>query len=316
MKPVVGRLAWLAAIAGVGALAFVLSGRRGDEAAVPQQAAALPAPAPLAAAGAQAEPASAAQAVPASAPVLTAAVPASAVLRRPPADVSRRQRDIQLAVSSDQRGKAGEAAKHIQTCMAAERNAEQRRQRLESILQKEKAPEAVANVLRAGHDELLASCQAVDAAARAQLVPLLRRSLAEGDKGAAAGLVRALGKDFNLADEPGVLPALRRDAWDCDRSSQGALDVLARRDSKLLTPNEIGALRDQLRLERGQSLEAAIRAEADPKRKAILEQLKASYQPPPEADPAEVARISAEIQSRCEAARATLPGGGRPGVPG
>lgn len=313
MKPVVRRLAWLAGIVGVGGLVFALGDWRGDDAAAPQQAA-LPAPSLPAAAGGQAEPARAAEATPASAPVLTAAVPASAVLRRPPADVSRRQRDIQLAVSSDQRGKAGEAAKHIQTCIAAERNAEKQRQRLETIGQK--YPEPVVGALRAGHDELLASCQAVDAAARAQLVPLLRRSLAEGDKGAAADLVLAIGsRNFSPADEPGVVPALSRDAWDCHRSSQGVLEILARRNSQLLTPNEIGALRDQLRLERGPVLEAAIRAEGDQKRKAILEQLKASYQPPPEADPAEVARISAEIQTRCEAARTARPGVGRPGIP-
>jgi hypothetical protein len=313
MKPVVRRLAWLAGIAGVGALVFVLSGWHGDDAAVPQQTA-LSTPSLLAAGGGQAEPARVVEAAPASAPSPTvAAMPASAILRRPPADVSRSQRDIQLAVSSDQRGKAGEAAKHIQTCIEAERDAERQRQRLYSPLQK--LPVHLLNAIRAHWDELLASCQAVDAASRAQLVPLLRRSLAEGDKGAAARLVQALGKGFNLADEPVVLPALRRDAWACDRRSESVLSSLVRRDPQLLTPNEIGALRDQQRIWYGQGLEAAIRAEGDLKRRAVLEQLKAGYQPPPEANPAEVARISAEIQSRCEAAPTALPGGGRPAVP-
>jgi len=120
-----------------------------------------------------------------------------------------------------------------------------------------------------------------------------------------------LGKDVNLADEPGVIPALRRDAWDCDSTSQSVLSSLVRRDPRLLTPNETGALREQMYLSDGPSLERVIRAEGDPKRKAILEQLKASYQPPPEADPAEVARISADIQSRCQTkptAPAGLPG--------
>lgn len=186
--------------------------------------------------------------------------------------------------------------------MAWERSQERRRQSTEEFLRG--VPESAAAAIRASHQAMVASCQAVDAASRAQLVPLLRRSLAEGDKGAAAGLVQALGKDFKLADEPAVVPALRRDAWDCDRSSQRVLDILARRDPQLLTPNEIGALREQMYLSDGSSLERVIRAEGDPKRKAILEQLKASYQPPPGADPAEVARISADIQSRCEAARA------------
>lgn len=224
------------------------------------------------------------------------------------------QRDVQLAIGSDQRGKAGEAARHIQRCMAFERNPERARQATEDILGR--MPESLAGVMRAKHQELVASCQAVDEASRAQLVPLLRRSLAEGDRGAAAGLVQALGKSFNLADEPGVVPALRRDAWDCDRSSQSVLSSLVRRNPQLLTPNETGALRDQQRIWQGQGLEAAMRAEGDPKRKAILEQLKASYQPPPEADAAEVARISAEIQGRCEDARAALPGGARPTTPG
>jgi hypothetical protein len=314
VKPVVRRLAWLAGIAGVGVLVFALSDRRGDEAAAPQQQAALPAPTLVAAAGAQAEPASAARAVPASAPVLMAAVPASAVLRRPPADVSSRQRDIQLAVSSDQRGKAGEAARHIQSCLALERDPERRRKSMEDLVRR--LPEAAASVIRASHQEMVASCQAVDESSRAQLVPLLRRSLAEGDKGAAAGLVQALGTNFNPADEPAVLPALRRDAWHCDSSSQRVLSSLVRRDPQLLTPNEIGALRDQERIQFSKSLETLLRqAEGDPKRQAVLEGMLATYKPPPEADPAEGARISAEIQSRCEAARAALPGGTRPGVP-
>ena len=314
MKPVVRRLAWLAGIAGAGGLVFALGEWRGDDAAAPQQAA-LPAPSLPAAGGGQAEPARAAEATPASAPVLTAAVPASAVLRRPPEDVSRRQRDIQLAVGSDQRGKAGEAARHIQSCLALERDPERSRQSAEALIRR--LPESAAGAMRASHQELVASCQAVDEASRAQLVPLLRRSLAEGDKGAAAGLVQALGKNLDLADEPDIVPALRRDAWDCDSSSQRVLSSLVRRDPQLLTPNEIGALRDQERIQFSKSMEALLRkAEGDPKRQAALEGMLATYKSPPEADPAEVARISAEIQTRCEAARAALPGGGRLGVPG
>ena len=83
----------------------------------------------------------------------------------------------------------------------------------------------------------------------------------------------------------------------------------------MLTANEIGALRDQERVQLSKGLEAALRkAEGDPKRQAA-EGMLATFKPPPEANPAEVARISAEIQSRCEAARAALPGGSRPGVP-
>ncbi|MDR7297945.1 hypothetical protein J2X16_003294 [Pelomonas aquatica] len=315
MKPGVQRLAWLAGIAGVGALAFAVTHWRAGSDAMPQQAS-VPAPSPPVA-SAPAVPLDEGRAVAAAtaaASVPAMAMPASAALRRPPLDVSRMQPDIQLAISSDQRGKAGEAARHIQRCLALERDPERARQRTEDMLRR--FPEPVASAMRASHQELVASCQAVDAASRAQLLPLLRRSLDEGDKGAAAGLVQALGKSFNLADEPGVLPALRRDAWDCDRSSQGVLSSLVRRDPQLLTPNEIGALRDQERIQLSKGLEAVLRkAEGDPKRQAAIEGMLATFKPPPEANAAEVARISADIQSRCESGPARA-GGVRPAMPG
>ncbi len=300
MNPGFQRLAWLAGVAAcVGALALAVIHWRGDGDAAPQQAA-VPAPLPSVV-PAPAVPVDEASAATAAASVPAVAMPESAVLRHPLADVSRMQRDIQLALSSDQRGKAGEAARHIEGCMAWERNPERTRQHIEKLVRA--LPESAAAAIRAGHQAMVASCQAVDAASRAQLVPLLRRSLAEGDKGAAASLVQALGKDFKLADEPAVVAALRRDAWDCDRSSQRALGALARQNPQLLTPNEIGALREQMYLSERSGVERQIRrAEGDPKRKAALEQMYAvTYQPPPGADPAEVARISADIQSRCKA---------------
>lgn len=298
MKPGARRLVWLGGIAGAGVIAFALGGWRADGTVAPQEASAsTPGPSTVSVGPADTAPAAAlpGASMPATA---TAAIPASAGWPLPPADVSRRQRDIQIALSSDQRGKAGEAAKHIQDCLMAERNAEQRRQQMAA--RQQQLPEPLARAFRAQHDELLASCQAVDAASRAQLVPLLRRSLAEGDKGAAAGLVQALGKDFKLADEPGVVPALRRDAWDCDRLSQSTLSGLARRDPQLLTPDEVGALRDLQRLWISRGLEAVRRqAEGDPKRQAAIDGMLATLKPPPEANLAEVARISADIQSRC-----------------
>lgn len=314
MKPGAQRLAWLAGVACVGALAFAVTHWRGGSDAVPQQAS-VPAPSPpvVPAPAVPLDEGRSVAAAPAAASVPTMAIPASAVLRRPPVNVSRMQPDIQLAISSDQRGKAGEAARHIQRCLALERDPERARQSMENLLRR--LPETAHSVMRASHQELVASCQAVDAASRAQLVPLLRRSLDEGDKGAAAGLVQALGKNFNLADEPAVIPALRRDAWDCDSSSQRVLSSLVRRDPQLLTPNEIGALRDQERIQLSKGLEAMLsKADGDPKRQAAIEGMLATFKPPPEANAAEVARISAEIQSRCEAARAALPGGGPRGV--
>jgi len=312
-KPSVQSLAWLAGVACVGALAFAVTHWRGESDAMPQQAS-VPAPSP---------PVAPAPAVPldegrsvaaAAASVPTMAMPASAVLRRPPVDVSRMQPDIQLAISSDQPGKAGEAARHIRRCLALERDPERARQSMEDLLRR--LPETVHSFMRASHHQLVASCQAVDAASRAELVPLLRRSLAEGDKGAAAGLVQALGAHFNLADQPGALPALRRDALDCDSSSQRVLSSLVRRDPQLLTPNEIGALRDQELIQFSKGLEALLRkAEGDPKRQAVIEGMLATFKPPPEANPAEVARMSAEIQSRCKGGPAQA-GGPRPAVPG
>ncbi|MDR7331119.1 hypothetical protein [Roseateles asaccharophilus] len=63
-------------------------------------------------------------------------------------------------------------------------------------------------------------------------------------------------------------------------------------------PNEIGALRDQQRIQLSKGLEAVLRqAEGDPKRQAAIEGMLAIFKPPPEADPAEVARFSTEIQA-------------------
>jgi len=294
-RPGVRWLVGLGGIAGAGAIVFTVSAWRADDAAAPQQA---PASSVSVAA---AEPAPSVAMAAASTPAMAAAAtPASAVLRLPSLDVSRLQRDIQLAISSDQRGKAGEAARHIQRCLASERDPERQRKSREEFAQKFSEP--VAGAMRTIQHQLDASCQAVDAASRAQLVPLLRRSLAEGDKGAAAGLVQALEKDFDQAKELGVVLALRRDAWDCDRNSQRVLSSLVRRDPRLLTPNEMGALRDQERIQFSRHMDALLsKAAGDPKRRAAIEGMLATFKPPPEADPAEVARISADIQRRCEA---------------
>lgn len=232
---------------------------------------------------------------PTAEPASQPAAPASAVaIPRPPPDVSRMQREIQIAVSSDERGKAGEAARHIKTCEGVERL------RAQVDAGWHRKSEADGRALLAGMQQDLASCQAVDAASRAQLVPLLRRSLAEGDQGAAAALVSALGKGFDMASEPTVVAALRRDAWACDRVSLYWLSTLAAQHPRLLTPNEIGALREQQRAEISKGTEETRRRpDVDSAHKAALESLLASFKPPPGADPAEVARLAADIQGRC-----------------
>jgi hypothetical protein len=146
------------------------------------------------------------------------------------------------------------------------------------------------------------ACQAVDATSRAQLLPLLRRSLAEGDKGAAAALMSALGSNLDLAAEPNLVPALRRDAWACDRLSQSQLALLARRYPQLLTPNEVGVLREWERASGVRLVASMQKAASGPLPEAVLSSLMERFKPPPEADPAEVARLSAEIQSRCPVA--------------
>jgi len=274
-------------LAGWCVLAIALKWRRD---AVPPEPPPLSAP-PVA----QALPASPSAIAPSAEAVWQPAAPASAVaIPRPPPDVSRMQREIQIAVSSDERGKAGEAARHIKTCESVEKL------RAQVDAGWHRKSEADGRALLAGMQQDLASCQAVDAASRAQLVPLLRRSLAEGDQGAAAALVSALGKGFDMASEPTVVAALRRDAWACDRVSQAWVSTLAAQHPRLLTPNEIGALREQQRAEISKGTEEARRRpDVDSAHKAALESLLASFKPPPGADPAEVARLAADIQGRC-----------------
>lgn len=243
-------------------------------------------------------PASAAVATPfaASSQPPSASTPAALSGRALP-DVSRMQREIQMALSSDERGKAGKAAQHIRLCQSAERTAQWLRDG--SAAQRLGADERRLREIAASNEQLLPGCQAVDAASRAQLVPLLRRSLAEGDKGAAALLVIALEPGFRAADEPTVVAALRRDAWSCDRSSLGQLGMLAERQPQLVTPNDVGVLRE---LRRGfAGVEPVSRQTGgDARRKEAMDRRMAAFAPPPGADPAEVARQAAEVRSRCK----------------
>jgi hypothetical protein len=264
-----------------------------DEAAAPE-APPPPLPTPLA----QARPAEPApSAAPAAQPVLLPAASASAVSERQPPDVSRMQREIQMALSSLERGKAVEAARHILRCIDAERWAAAFPQG--SVDRSKFERDWVA-----ANERLLPACQAVDAASRAQLVPLLRRSFAEGDKGAAAKLALATVREFEPAAEPAVMAALRRDAWDCDPQSVSQLYGLAVQHAQVLTPNELGALRAQLFGQIRVEHEAALRKSLDGVQlKAAMAGLQAAFGPPPGADPTEVARMAADIQSRCKPER-------------
>jgi hypothetical protein len=218
------------------------------------------------------------------------AVPAASAappLRDAPSDPSQFQREVQQALSSDRRGLAGPAAEHIAACLGMERM----RPQLEAVMQehqrrllREQYAEAVAD-----NERFFAACQSLDAASRAQLIPLLRRSLQEGGRGAAALLVSEL-RGFDPGREPEAVAALKRDAWACDRLSIASLNRLERRHPQLLTPDELGAIR-QLQLD-----SAFLKPRVDQVGMAGLpEWLKA----PAEADPAEVARLAALIRSQC-----------------
>lgn len=213
----------------------------------------------------------------------------------PPPDLSRRQREIQLALSGDPRVRARAAAMHIQVCQSLEElkewNEAHRQRRSEAEYRR-----TLANLA-----EDLPACQAIDAATRAQLVPLLRRSLADGDKGAAASLYQQLGKGFDPSAEPDIVAGLRRDALSCDEASGHALMGLHRSHPQVLTAAETGALRERARGWFAAQVESMRHAggKLEPRHQAELDRLLDSLKPPPDADPAEVARLVADIQRHC-----------------
>ncbi|MCE4552969.1 hypothetical protein [Pelomonas cellulosilytica] len=294
-------LIWLASLIGLGVLAWrLIAGQAGGEQvpALPPAAQAAPA---LPEAGPASAPLPALPTLPAASQA-PASEPAREAFLKPPPDVMRLQRDIQFAISSNEPGKAGKAAQLIKRCEMLD----QMRERL-----KAGGPMKVDDITKTRLTALLdmeaPACQAVDAASRAQLVPLLRRSVAEGDKGAAAALMSALGSNLDLAAEPDLVPALRRDAWDCDRPSLSQLALLARRYPQLLPPNEVGALREWERAGGARLIESMQKAASGPLPEAVLSHLMERFKPPAEADPAEVARLFAEIQSRCPVAAKPAP---------
>lgn len=225
---------------------------------------------------------------------------AAALLQRPSLDVARLQREIQAAINSNEPGKAGKAARHIERCLYVERNGMQLREELDE--KQRSAPDAGNREKLAGIEQLEASCQAVDAAARAQLVPLLRRSLAEGDTGAATSLMRALGSAYDPMTQPDIVAGLRRDAAACNLVAVAALSRIAEEHPDLLTPNEIGVLRELQRAEiRAIYNTAAVRSGLDERDKAMVDRMLDGLKPPPGSDAAEVARVVAERQTRCRA---------------
>lgn len=226
--------------------------------------------------------------MPVAAAVAVPVASAAAPTRDERPDPATFQREVQQAWSSDKPGLAGPAARHIAACVGLETERDGMQAAMEAHQRAQPGPhyrEAVAGV-----EQFFAGCQALDAASRSQLVPLLRRSLQEGDRGAAVELARQLGQGFDPVREADAMAALRRDAWACDRSSISKLGLLARQHPLLLTPNELGALRQ---MQRDNLL--ALHGASQPGMTGLLERFK----PPAEADPAEVARLAAEIQRSC-----------------
>ena len=78
-----------------------------------------------------------------------------------------------------------------------------------------------------------------DAFVRSQLVPLLRRSLKEGEVGAAANLVHKLETSFPPAARSEAIAALKRDAWNCDDRSISAIVSLAARGASSFSNAEV-----------------------------------------------------------------------------
>lgn len=292
------RLVFLLLAAAVLLAISVLAGRRGESVAPTQSPPSLPPASVVAARPGAPSSAPAAVAPPASLPL----APASAAPVSPPPDVSRIQREIQVAISSNQRGRAREGARLIQTCQADERI--EKWERGGEKVHRLPLSEAVRRQGIASYEQLRTSCQAVDAASREQLVPLLRRSVAEGDIGAASALAGALGPAFDVAAEHAVMAALRRDAWNCDAGSQSLLSNMAMQHPGLLTPSERGALNELARARISAVAEAALSKSPDnPELKAVVENFREIYRAPPGANPAEVAQLASDIQSRCKAER-------------
>jgi hypothetical protein len=221
------------------------------------------------------------------------AVPASAAPPGLALDVSSFQRDIQQAMASLQRGRAADAARHIETCRSMDRLGAGMWAALEAG--RARMPVAAYTDAVAQVQQIQVACQAVDTASRAQLAPLLRRSLGEGDRGAAAALVVALGPDFQPAVEPEVIVSLRQDAQACDLPSEGVLKRLSGRGATVLMPDELDALRS---VQRRDSIWALLPPDS-PAARAGFESLKQRLGASPGATPMEVAQSMGGVQTRC-----------------
>lgn len=290
MKP--SRLLSLMVAAAVLAMAALAWWRGGEE--VPPQASPVLRPVPVAEARpGEPSPVPAAVAAPASRPP---APVSAALVHRTPLDASSFQRDIQQALANPQRGKAGAAARHIETCQGLDRLGAGMRSYLDARQRQTPSADYVEALAQIAEGQ--AACQAVDAASRAQLVPLLRRSLAEGEAGAAASLVVALGRGFKADAEPEVMAALTRDAAACDLTAEGVWNRLTGTGSPVVTQDELALLR---MLQRRQPVWSWLPAESLAA-KAAFELLKKRLGVEPvTASVADVAYLIADVRPHCQA---------------
>lgn len=207
-------------------------------------------------------------------------------------DPSRIQRLVQQAISSPAPGLAAKAAAEIQLCNEMEFSSPIMREVLEDA-QRQKFRPSTAQLLE-DQELKLRECQALDAFARSQLVPLLRRSLKEGEVGAAANLVHELETRFHPQQESEAIAALKRDAWNCDDRSISAIVSLAARGASSFSNAEVlAAMRLQER-----DLDQILASASEAARKASRADrasLAASYP----AEAADVATVLKAVKPRC-----------------
>lgn len=208
-------------------------------------------------------------------------------------DVSALARQVQSAISSPQLGDAGKAAQAIQGCLTRERS--------QGALQQfaDKHPEKLRGDMLARMMEadaaMLRQCQALDAHSRAQLIPLLRQSVAEGDQGAPIRLVVALGKGFDAAAEPAAVDGTRRDAQACHRRTLESLRMMARVIPGLATASEAAAYAKVLH---SFPVKANARS-SNNKFEEFLDSVKLPFGPTGTVDADEVERLYNLIKARC-----------------
>ena len=211
---------------------------------------------------------------------------------RPPAsfDIGQYQRAVQAALSGTAPGLAASAAQAIQNCKLVELAENRLRAAAQKMPTQLQAQNAAA---LQGLQQELAACQALDSQARASLLPLMRRSLAEGDTGAAGRLAMELGSQLNPAQEKELVQALHTDAKNCDFYALSAVTSKSLLVPGLATPTERAAYGEVWRWQLTRAGKGDMAARLSANESAIASLLQRP-------DATEVARLSDDIKSRCK----------------